>query len=425
MKAEIKNLTIEDNINTFYREYAIYALTERGIPSLYDGLSNVQRLILLNTPERLEPVPSLIGLCYIGGYHHGDMALANAISRLARSVDNSMPLLDGYGFFGNNIAGAAAPRYIKCKISPKIKDIIKKYAPVNELNDDKTVKFLNMDFPLGLCTTISGIAPAYRSQILPRKMDEMLKYLDGKKADLTPYFADFRGLIKKSEKNSKSWIISSNITVEKNIIHILDLPPMMRYDTFLEKLNEIIDKADIRISVSNNSSKFVDVKLKVSGSKIEDLVQKLRSITSIAWSEDVVFVSNEGIVKYECVEHYLDDFKIFRNNSRLKLHRYELEQLKIEEYFFDCKVKFLRFMLDKKRSRKEIEEFMQSVKDKNTIERLKNMPAWRVSEEEYEDAKAELNSCRTTIDSKKQVIEAFITLNDFELKSKSRNLANV
>ena len=50
---DIKELTIKEGINSYYRKYAFYVLESRGIPNFYDSLTPVQRLVLLNAPEKM------------------------------------------------------------------------------------------------------------------------------------------------------------------------------------------------------------------------------------------------------------------------------------------------------------------------------------------------------------------------------------
>lgn len=66
-------LTISDQINSQYKDYAIYVLQGRGIPNFYDGLTPVQRLILENSPLKYNGTIGLVGeVIKTGLYHHGD-----------------------------------------------------------------------------------------------------------------------------------------------------------------------------------------------------------------------------------------------------------------------------------------------------------------------------------------------------------------
>lgn len=65
-------LPISKLIDTKFREYAVYVLENRGIPSFYDGLTTVQRYILMNSPSSFQKTLSVVGRAIEEGYHHGD-----------------------------------------------------------------------------------------------------------------------------------------------------------------------------------------------------------------------------------------------------------------------------------------------------------------------------------------------------------------
>lgn len=65
-------LGISKQIDINFRNYALYVLENRGIPSFYDALTNVQRVSLVNAPKSFSKTISLVGSCISNGYHHGD-----------------------------------------------------------------------------------------------------------------------------------------------------------------------------------------------------------------------------------------------------------------------------------------------------------------------------------------------------------------
>lgn len=69
---KIINLPISRFIDTKYRDYALYVVSSRGIPSFYDALTPVQRYILKNTPPSYIKTLSVVGESIKDGYHHGD-----------------------------------------------------------------------------------------------------------------------------------------------------------------------------------------------------------------------------------------------------------------------------------------------------------------------------------------------------------------
>ena len=128
MSEQILDLPISKLIDTRFRDYAVYVLEARGIPSFYDGLTPVQRYILMNSPATFTKTLSVVGRSIEDGYHHGDSSLQKAIAKLARPFGSAMQILEGYGFFGTEVSpDPAAARYTSVKLSSRVVDIIKKY----------------------------------------------------------------------------------------------------------------------------------------------------------------------------------------------------------------------------------------------------------------------------------------------------------
>jgi DNA gyrase/topoisomerase IV subunit A len=127
--------------------------------------------------------------------------MAQAISKLARPFSCSDQILLGDGFFGTPVNPVpSAPRYTQVKISPKYKDIIEKYKDLNNPNEEGGFDWIHVDYPVGISTHIVGIAVGYKSNILPRKPEEIVTYLEGNKTKkLKPYFRGFKGKISRMD----------------------------------------------------------------------------------------------------------------------------------------------------------------------------------------------------------------------------------
>src|SRR6185312_12261712 len=108
-----------------YLVYALSTITARSLPDLRDGLKPVHRRILWGMRGlRLDP-GSAFKKCsrvvgdVMGKYHpHGNLALYDAMVRLAQPFTLRYPLVEGQGNFGN-IDGdnAAAERYTECRLT--------------------------------------------------------------------------------------------------------------------------------------------------------------------------------------------------------------------------------------------------------------------------------------------------------------------
>src|SRR5213593_2976797 len=108
-----------------YLNYALSVITSRALPDVRDGLKPVQRRIIygmfqdhrLTHEAKYQKCAKVVGTI-MGQYHpHGDVAIYDALVRMAQDFSLRYPLVDGHGNFGS-IDGdsAAAYRYTECKL---------------------------------------------------------------------------------------------------------------------------------------------------------------------------------------------------------------------------------------------------------------------------------------------------------------------
>lgn len=420
----VKELTIDEFINTRYRDYAIYTLESRGIPSFYDSLTNVQRIILLNTPNKVTPTLSVIGDCFKDGYHHGDQSLTKSINRMTKKYNCSYSILNGYGFFGNMIGTEqAAPRYTSIKINNKIYEILNKFKYLNVKNSHNNYDELFLDVPIGLLTFILGISVGYQSKILPRKFEDIVNFLNGKKTALKPFFNEFTGKITNYNGLKNVWLLESIVDVdEKNhTLHIKNLVPLLKYDTLLSKLNHILE--DCNFKIENKSKDNVDIKLKIN-ENWDFLKEKIINYTKLIVKENIVFIKDGKVLEYDCIENYLIDFKNNIKNVNLKNIQYILTERMKDLEFNLIKKDFYDFIFEKKRKDNEIQEYINkySIDIKNKIDNIKLV---KLNKDEYLENEEKINSLKTLIiETKKQIsfLKKDIEQTDFSLNNNKNKL---
>ncbi len=415
-------LSITDQINQKYRDYALYVLQSRGIPNFYDSLTPVQRIIIENSPNSFNKTIGLVGeVIRTGLYHHGDSSLAGAISKLARPFGCAFSVLEGDGFFGSPVnPNPSAPRYTSVKISQTVKQIVEKHSDLNEENEEGGHDWLHVEVPVGLLTHIVGIAVGYRSNILPRRMEDIVEYLDGKNKLLKPYFKDFDGKIYKFGTDDKTWIIESGFEVneKKKTIRIFDLAPIMRYDSFMSKILLKMDLAGYDYYVQNNSQSKCDLTVTLRTLKPDEFtkaVQMLKKQTQIVIKEDIVFIKDGGVMEFESIKEYLDSFKVHLEEVRLKrLKRDELD-LRANLEFLEAKLKFLIFMSQKKRTNKEIltflDGFVKWISQKLSAIQIVKLSADHIkeTEEEIKRIKAEIKRVQAEIKKQEVVVKKIVS----------------
>src|ERR671928_1858419 len=122
---EIRDVNFADALGERYLSYALSTIMARSLPDVRDGLKPVHRRVLFAMRQlRLDPKSGykkcarVVG-DVIGKYHpHGDVAVYEALVRLAQDFAQRYPLIDGQGNFGN-IDGdnAAAMRYTESRMT--------------------------------------------------------------------------------------------------------------------------------------------------------------------------------------------------------------------------------------------------------------------------------------------------------------------
>ncbi|MGA2126742.1 MAG: DNA topoisomerase (ATP-hydrolyzing), partial [Xanthobacteraceae bacterium] len=122
---EIQDIALREALEKRYLEYALSTITNRALPDARDGLKPVHRRILyamrllrLDPNTAFKKSARIIG-DVMGQFHpHGDLAIYDALVRLAQDFSSRYPLVDGQGNFGN-IDGdsAAAHRYTEARMT--------------------------------------------------------------------------------------------------------------------------------------------------------------------------------------------------------------------------------------------------------------------------------------------------------------------
>ncbi|MDP2734792.1 MAG: DNA gyrase subunit A, partial [bacterium] len=116
---------IVEEMRGSYLDYAMSVIVARALPDVRDGLKPVHRRILFAMHEdglthaaKYRKSATVIG-SVLGRYHpHGDMAVYDAMARMAQDFSLRYPLVDGQGNWGS-IDGdePAAYRYTEARMS--------------------------------------------------------------------------------------------------------------------------------------------------------------------------------------------------------------------------------------------------------------------------------------------------------------------
>jgi DNA gyrase subunit A len=281
---QVRRIDIDQEMQQSYLDYAMSVIVSRALPDARDGLKPVQRRILyamydlgLNNSSVYKKSARIVGEV-LGKYHpHGDMAVYEAMARMAQDFSMRCLLVDGQGNFGS-VDGdpPAAMRYTEAKLTQASIEMlrqIEKNTVDFSRNFDGTLMepdVLPAAFPNLLVNGATGIAVGMATNIPPHNLGEVIDALiymlqhwnqldDVSVEDLMKFIKgpDFptggviiqdpagEGLASIYGSGRGKVIIQARAHLEemdrgKNRIIITELPYMVNKSSLIEKIAELV-----------------------------------------------------------------------------------------------------------------------------------------------------------------------------------------
>ncbi|MDD5623400.1 MAG: DNA gyrase subunit A [Candidatus Peribacteraceae bacterium] len=294
----VKPRPIVTEMESSYLDYAMSVIVARALPDARDGLKPVHRRILfamsqlgLRSTAKFRKSAMVVG-DVLGKYHpHGDMAVYDALVRMAQEFSMRYPLVQGQGNFGS-IDGdnAAHMRYTEAKmakISDELLQDIEKETVDFTSNYDATRKepmVLPAKIPNLLLNGTVGIAVGMATNIPPHNLGEivdatlhLLEHKDATVEDLLEFVQgpDFptggvvynREAIKQAYLTGRgSVIIRAKAQIEevkgRYVIRVSEIPYQVNKSTMIEKMAELVqDKIIEGISDIRDESDRTGIRL--------------------------------------------------------------------------------------------------------------------------------------------------------------------
>ena len=183
----IEAVSLEEEVQTSFLEYAMSVIVSRALPDVRDGLKPVNRRILyaafdtgLRPDQRYRKCAALVGEVMKTYHPHGDQAIYDALVRLAQDFSMRNLLIDGQGNFGS-VDGdpPAAARYTECRLSKLsmelLRDIGEETVDFGPNYDGESQEPLVMParFPNLLVNGSTGIAVGMATNIPPHNLREV------------------------------------------------------------------------------------------------------------------------------------------------------------------------------------------------------------------------------------------------------------
>src|SRR6202167_111641 len=184
---EIRKVDFGEELGERYLSYALSTIMARSLPDVRDGRKPVHRRLLFAMRQlHLDPKSGykksarVVG-DVIGKFHpHGDVAVYDALVRLAQDFAQRYPLVDGQGNFGN-IDGdnAAAMRYTESRLTA-VAEALMQGIDENAVDFRATYDGENHEpvvlparFPNLLANGASGIAVGMATSVPPHNILEL------------------------------------------------------------------------------------------------------------------------------------------------------------------------------------------------------------------------------------------------------------
>lgn len=363
---------ISTEMKKSYIDYAMSVIVSRALPSSEDGLKPVHRRILyamklMGLEKGMTKKSARIVGDTMGKFHpHGDMAIYDAMVRMAQPFSLRYPLVHGQGNFGSvDGANAAASRYTEAKLGKLAVELLQDI-------DKETVKFIpNFDnsvkepvvlpgkVPNLLINGASGIAVGMTTNIPPHNLveicDGIIKVIDKPKITTEELMDIIQGpdlptggkivaenLKDLYEKGKAGFVIRGKTNIEttkKGIQRIIisEIPyqvnksELIKHIALLVGEKKLPDIKDLRDESSKGKIRIVIVLKK--GTNPEFTINRLYKSTKMQTKFDAVLVALvAGIPKQLNLRQLIDVYIKYRRKIVRKRTEFDLRKAEAREH---------------------------------------------------------------------------------------------
>lgn len=367
---ELIDAEISEEMKKAYIDYAMSVIVSRALPAAEDGLKPVHRRILwamhqmgLQHNKQTKKSARIVGDT-MGKFHpHGDLALYDALVRMAQNFSLRYPLVIGQGNFGSRDGdSAAAMRYTEAKmekISEELLQDIEKKTVQMRPNFDNTLDeptILPGKIPNLLLNGSQGIAVGMTTNIPPHNLintcDAILKFIDKPKCEIKELIQEIKapdfptggyvsGEIKQIYEEGKGRLTirgktkteESKKSSGKTKIIITEIPYQVNKASLVKQIAELVkdkrlpDISDLRDESSKGNVRVV-IELR-KGSNSQFTINRLFKYTKLQNRFDAVMLAlvngqPKQLNLKQIIETYVNHRrKIIRKRTEFDLDRAE------------------------------------------------------------------------------------------------------
>jgi DNA gyrase subunit A len=434
---------LEDEMRSSFLDYAMSVIVARALPDVRDGLKPVHRRILYamkelgllhNRPFR--KCATVVG-DVLGKYHpHGEMAIYDALVRMAQDFSLRYPLIDGQGNFGSVDGDAAAAyRYTESRLMDLAEEIledIEKDTVDFVPNFDgrlKEPRVLPSKVPNLLLNGSDGIAVGMATNIPSHNLQELadgliaiinnpevttktlLKKVTGPDFPTGGIIVGRKG-IEEAYLTGKGKILIRGKTLSettkggKERIIISELPYQVNKASLIEKIASLVREkkiegiSDLRDESDKDGMRIV-LDLKRDGQK-EVIVNQLLKRTQLQTTYGIILlVLVDDVPRVLSLKEHLEKFLEHRHDVILRRTKFDLEKAEKRAHI----VEGLKIALD------HIDEIVALLKKSRDAGTARNslMKRFKLSEPQAQ-AILDMRLVRLTSLERKQLDEEYLTL---------------
>jgi DNA gyrase subunit A len=348
----LQPVNIEDEMKRSYLDYSLSVIIGRALPDVRDGLKPVHRRILYTmqqmglAPGRATRKCARIVGEVMGKYHpHGNLAVYDALVRLAQPFAMRAPLVDGQGNFGS-VDGdpPAADRYTEARltrVSTALLEDLDKEAVDFYPNYDGTETqpaVLPARFPNLLVNGSDGIAVGMATKIPPHnlteivdatitlvnnpsaQLPEILKFVQGPDFPTAAIIHGRAGIFEAYRTGRGRFMMRAraaieNVTKEKQAIIVTEIPYQVNKARLIERIADLVnaktidDISDIRDESDRDGMRIV-IELK-RGAEPQIVLNQLFKHTSMQEGFSMILLAvvngqpkELGLI--QAIKHFID-----------------------------------------------------------------------------------------------------------------------
>ena len=369
---DIASKTITESIDSEYKLYANYTLSNRAIPSFIDGFKPVYRKLLYamihEHKGKRTKISDLGGISKFN-YNHGESSAMGAAITLAADWNNNVPIFQQHGSFGSRLVPAAsAPRYIFAALSDDFSKYFTDFDVVDYADDDnpEPINYLP-NIPWVLVNGIEGIAVGFACKYLPHSPSALAKAckmeLAGKLKDSTIIKPSFPGFIGEVEVEAHNKFTTYGIVnrIKRNVWEISELPIGITRVKYYNTLTSMED-SNLIMDFEDDCAKSFKFTVKLNTKQDEDCAEDPIKYFKLskAFTENYTALDENGeLILFDTKVQIIKKFVAYRTDKIKDQFAFNIAKYDAELEWLIAKMNFVIDVIDdkinfKKLNRKEL-----------------------------------------------------------------------